>query len=432
MPRQRTQIPRVVIIGRPNVGKSSLFNRIIGKKKAVVDDVPGVTRDGVSEMVVWNGKTFELSDSAGVAFDDDFFAQRVISLVTRAIANADLLLFLVEPQITPLDTEVAELIRRSEKPYLSVVNKIDGPEKINDASVAYELGLEDILTVSAMSGLGTGDLLDEITKRLPKVNMNDLEKQISIAIVGRPNVGKSTLLNKILGEERVIVDDNPGTTRDAVDIHFTYFGRTINLVDTAGILRKQQDIQYYSSLRSKDALKRSDLVFLVIDYKQGFGRVEKSIANEAIRSYKGIAVLVNKWDLKEEKETNTAERLRQKYLNDVPFLKFAPFIFISAKTGKNIKRAIDTAIEIYDERDKRIPTPELNKFFRDMFEAMPSGRNTSFKYAAQSNTSPPEIVIFHKNKDKLPPSWKNRVINALRKTFGFKGVPIKLVVREAR
>jgi GTP-binding protein len=315
----KSVIPNVVILGRPNVGKSALFNRLISRRKALVDATSGVTRDYISNVLEWNGVQFMLSDSAGVTFLDDDFQIKVFTQIKKAIEIADVILFAVDFNITPLDHEVSSLIRQSGKKTLLVVNKVDSISQEWNNTDPFNLGWEDVFKVSAISGLGTGDLLDAIVNLLPKSSKRIEESTISLAIVGRPNVGKSTLLNNILGDQRVIVDDKPGTTRDAVDAMFRFEGRTIKISDTAGILKRQQGLDYYSSLRSFDAIKHSDVVLLLVDCLQGIGKIEKVIAGETIKEYKGIVILVNKWDAYADKEGKAAEKFKEKLFDDLPF-----------------------------------------------------------------------------------------------------------------
>ncbi|MFP4458598.1 MAG: ribosome biogenesis GTPase Der [Candidatus Zixiibacteriota bacterium] len=425
------KLPKIVIVGRPNVGKSSIFNRILGRRQAIVGEMPGVTRDGVSAKIDWNRKSFILSDSAGVTFEDEHFQKKVIHFVKRAIEEADLLLFVVEPELTVLDEEVAMLLRRSSKPSVVAVNKIDNPKKMWQSALASELGFDEIMPISATAGLGIGDLLDKIIEEMPEAPIEDEKIDISISIVGRPNVGKSTLLNRIIGDEKVLVDNTPGTTRDAIDIGFNYYNKHLTLIDTAGILKKQQGIQYYSSIRSKQAIHRSDVSLLLVDAIEGIGRIEKIIANEIISNYNGIIILVNKWDIYEDKDSNTAERFRGELLYDAGFLKLAPIIFISAKTGKNIHRVLNKAIEVFNARQRRIKTSELNKFFEYLYPRLPGSgfTGTGFKYITQVSTEPPHFVLFHKNPKKVPKSWHNQIKNAIREEYDFHGVPIKISVK---
>ena len=430
----KIKLPNVVIIGRPNVGKSALFNRLLGKRKAVVGATPGVTRDGVSSEIIWSGMNFMLHDTAGITFEDEHFQKKTIIHVKKAIEQADLLLFIVDMIINPLDEEVADMVRKSEKPAVLAMNKIDSNELIYEVTEAHRLGFEMPHPVSAISGLGVGDLLDAIIENLPENSGELPESLISIAVAGRPNVGKSTLVNRIIGDDKVIVDDTPGTTRDAIDLSFKYFGKHLTIIDTAGILRKQDGIDYYSSLRSKDAVGRSDVVLLLIDSKMGVGRVEKSIADLAIHKLKGLVVLINKWDVIEDKDNRTAKDYKDRLLHQAPFLKFCPILFVSALTGRNIQKVLERAVKVAEDRRIRISTSKLNQFMQRIHNRLPSTSKvlSSYMYATQVSVAPPHIVIFHKRPEKIQASWENHIRNELRKQFGFEGVPIKISLKSAR
>ncbi|HQY30636.1 MAG TPA: ribosome biogenesis GTPase Der, partial [Thermomicrobiales bacterium] len=401
--------PIVAIVGRPNVGKSTLFNRLVGERRAIVEDVPGTTRDRLYGAMTWGGVDFTIVDTAGLQETIEIesatlteIARRTREQAQSAIDEADVIIFLCDARagITSGDHEVADLLRRTDKPTILVANKIDSFNKRDSAVEFYELGLGDPLVLSAYHGVGTSDLLDRIVENLPHF---DPEEEISgpkIAIVGRPNVGKSRLINALIGEERSIVSDLPGTTRDSLDTHMTWNGKALTLIDTAGIRRRgriEQGIEHFSVLRSMRAIDRSDVVLLVIDSTESFTAQDLHIAGYVEEQKKGIVVVVNKWDLI-EKESSTMDEYRDVAKRQLDFLPYAPLVFISAKFGQRVQNVLEMALLVEAERRKRITTSGINKMLRDAVIKHPPatkpGKWIKFYYATQADVSPPTFVFF--------------------------------------
>src|SRR5437879_11668878 len=360
-------IPTVAIIGRPNVGKSTLFNRIIGRRQAIVDAQPGVTRDRHFAPAEWNGRRFWLVCSGGlVPGSADPMNRAIRSQVEHAVADSDVLLFVVDVEsgIHPMDLEIAQYLRKVKRPLILVVNKADNlPDETRHLSF-YELGLGDPFPVSAAVGKSSGDLLDLLVSLLPDTPAADEAESIAVAVVGRPNVGKSSLVNRLLGEGRLVVADEPGTTRDAIDTPLSYEGHTLVFIDTAGLRKRskvEDDIEFYSTLRTARAIERADVCVLVVDAKDGMHVQDLKIANDAWERGAAIIVAVNKWDLIEEKETNTAARGQREVEERAPFLQFIPFLYLSAKTGQRVPKLLELILEVAGERTKRVRTSEVNR-----------------------------------------------------------------------
>ena len=428
------------IVGRPNVGKSTLFNRFIGERKAIVDDFSGVTRDRHYGMVEWNGEEFTLIDTGGfVADTEDVFEREINHQVKIAVEEAAVILFMVDVStgITPLDESIADLLRRSKKPVLLVVNKVDTSEKMNDIHEFYALGFDELYPLASASGSGTGEILDEVLKLLPPAPEEKEEAALPrIAIVGRPNVGKSSLVNALLGDERNIVTDVPGTTRDSIDTLYNVFGNEFILVDTAGIRKKgkvHDDIEFYSVMRSLRTLENADIVVLVIDAVQGIDSQDVNLFYLANKNNKGVVVLVNKWDLM-EKETNTARDYEKMVKEKLEPFTDVPVLFISALTKQRVHKAVETFMEVYENRKKRITTSKLNDFLQEITEHYPppaiKGKFVKIKYVTQLPGHYPAFAFFCNLPQYLREPYKRYVENQLRERFDFKGVSIKLFFRK--
>lgn len=461
--------PLVAIVGRPNVGKSTFFNRMIGERIAVVEDLPGTTRDRIYGDTDWNGREFTLIDTGGLEFGSDIpvgqvglngqpgdIMKSVQSQAQLAIDEADVIVFMVDARsgITAADEEVADLLRRSKKPVVLAANKADNARLRQDAVEFYTLGLSDPIDLSSLQGVGTGDLLDRIVEELPpeeELLEGEEEEEIPrIAIVGRPNVGKSSLLNAILGTQRAIVSDVPGTTRDAIDTEVEFQGRKLRLVDTAGIRRRGRvgpGVEKFSVLRSSRAIERSDVALLIIDASEGLAAQDTHIAGEIHEQAKGVIVVVNKWDLaqaqrraeregrppKPDDEIESAEHYRKIIAEGLKFIPYAPIVFTSATTGYHVQSLLETALSIADMRYLRIPTSRLNEVVRDAVRRHNPTvfRNKILKiyYATQTQVNPPTFVFFVNDPQALHFSYERYLENQLREAFGFKGTAIRLFFR---
>jgi len=449
--------PIVALVGRPNVGKSTLFNRLIGERLAVVADRPGTTRDRLVAEAEWRGRTFDVVDTGGIdptkpglseplSLDSADYIPQIRAQAEMAAASADVILMLVDGETGPIpaDREVADLLRRrirseSAPPVLLVVNKCDNAARRKQAMEFFEFGLGDPIPISALHGTGTGDMLDRLVESLPPAaTMEEEDDRVGIAIIGRPNVGKSSLLNRLLGEERVLVSPIPGTTRDAVDTHIDFGDVPITLIDTAGIRRRgkvEPGVEKYSVLRALKAVERADVVFMLIDASQGVTAQDAHVAGMAIEKHKSAVVLVNKWDLIPTAQADKADftlHIRQ----ELKFLDYVPVLFISALTGKGVEEVLPLALEVHEERLRRIPTAEVNRLLRDAIErhAPPtqSGRRLKLFYASQVRSDPPTFV-FHVNDPKLVHFTYERFLeNQIRARYGFLGTPLRLSFRARR
>jgi len=431
--------PLVAIVGRPNVGKSTLFNKLIGRRLSIVEDTPGVTRDRIYADAEWLTHSFTLIDTGGIEPEsEDIIAVQMRRQAELAIETADVILFLVDGRegMTAADEEVAAMLRKSNKPVVLAVNKLDAP-KFNDAIYEfYALGLGDPIIISAGQGLGLGDMLDEVCAHFPPQAEEEGEHPLNIAVVGKPNVGKSSLVNALLGEERCIVSNIPGTTRDAVDTPFTVDGAPYVLVDTAGIRRKRAvedaTIERYSVIRSLAAVRRADVVLIVADAEQGLSEQDVKIAGYVHEEGKPSVLVVNKWDLI-EKDTNTMNRFKKDMQVDLAFMDYVPFLFISAKTGQRVNKILDAARESYAQSVRRITTGTLNDIVNEAISmteppAM-SGKRLKIYYATEVSVQPPTFVIFVNDEGLVHFSYKRYMENYFRKTFGFAGTPIKIIFR---
>jgi len=432
----------VAIVGRPNVGKSTLFNRIIGKRISIVHDRPGVTRDRIYGETDWNGKHFTLIDTGGIEpSSNDVILRQMKRQVDFAIDTADLILFMVDGKegMTSADEDVAQLLRRSGKPVILVVNKIDNYIDSFDNYEFYQLGFEDPIFISASHGLAVGDLLDRITDYIKKHGIVQEDEEVTkVAIVGRPNVGKSSLLNNILGEERVIVSDIPGTTRDAIDTHFKVDGKKMIFIDTAGIRRKSrinEDVEYYSVLRAIGAINRANVVLMVLDASQDITEQDKRIAGMAHDAGKAIIIIVNKWDLI-EKDTYTTEEFNRKIRAEFAFMQYAPIIYVSAKTGQRVNRIIKTIDSVMENYTMRVKTNVLNNLISEAtaISEPPTikGRKLKIYYATQTDVKPPTFVFFVNDNELFHFSYERYLENTIRQAFGFEGTPIRIKSRQKK
>ncbi len=431
--------PLVAIVGRPNVGKSTLFNRLTGKRISIVEDTPGVTRDRIYGDAEWLEHKFTLIDTGGIEpASEDKIAIQMRRQAELAIETADVIIFLTDGRdgLTSADREVAAMLRRCKKPVVLAVNKLDAPKYHEAIYEFYELGLGEPYILSGGQGIGLGDLLQAVCENFPKVDETEEDKRIHIAIVGKPNVGKSSLTNAILGEERVIVSDVPGTTRDAIDTPFEKNGRQYVLIDTAGIRRKRaiedESIERYSVIRSLAAIRRADVVLFVCDAEQGLSEQDVKIAGFVHEEGKPSIVIVNKWDLI-EKDTNTMNKFKKDMEVDLAFMNYVPFLFISAKTGQRVQKVLDNVEEVYAQSIRRIPTGMLNDVMNEAVSmAEPpaqNGRRVKLYYATQVAIQPPTFVIFVNESTLVHFSYERYLDNYFRKTFGFTGTPIKILFR---
>lgn len=429
----------VAIVGRPNVGKSTLFNRMTESRAAIVDEESGVTRDRHYGRSIWNGIDFSLIDTGGyVTNSDDVFEGEINKQVLLAIEEADVLLFLVDVTsgITDLDESVANMLRRTDKKVILVVNKVDNYERSLDASEFYSLGLGDFFSISSTNGSGTGDLLDEVVIHLPTDDIEDTEDIPKYAIVGRPNVGKSTLINTLLGEERNIVTPVAGTTRDSIYTMYNKFQHKFYLVDTAGLRKKakvNEDLEFYSTLRSVRTIENSDVCILLVDASRGLESQDLNIMYLALKNSKGLVIVFNKWDLV-AKETNTIIKLEKTIKEKTaPFTDY-PILFISAITKQRIHKVLDTAIEVYNNRTKKIPTSALNEVMLKAIENNPppsvKGKYIKIKYVTQLPTHSPSFAFFCNLPQYLKEAYRRYLENRLRENFDFHGVPIKIFFRK--
>ncbi|MEM9685512.1 MAG: ribosome biogenesis GTPase Der [Bacteroidota bacterium] len=429
----------VAIVGRPNVGKSTLFNRLVQRREAIVDAVSGVTRDRHYGKADWNGYEFSVIDTGGyVVGSNDIFEQEIDKQVALAIDEANAILFVVDVRtgVTPMDEEVMQLLRKAEKPFFLIVNKVDNTILQNEAAVFYALGVEKYYTLSAINGSGTGELLDDLVKTLPQKDEQPETELPGFAIVGRPNAGKSSFINALIGEERYIVTDIAGTTRDSIYTKYNQFGFEFNLIDTAGIRKKskvKENLEFYSVMRSVRAIEHSDVCLLVVDATRGFEGQDENIFWLAERNRKGIVILVNKWDLisKDTHTTKTFEQLIRKQTE--PFTDI-PIVFISALTKQRVYKAIETALTICKNRSRRISTSKLNSIMLPLIENIPppshKGKYIKIKFCTQLPTSHPQFAFFANLPQYVKEPYKRFIENKIREHFNFTGVPIQIYFRK--
>jgi GTP-binding protein len=430
----------VAILGRPNVGKSTFFNRLIRKREAIVDDQPGVTRDRKYAMAEWSGTEFELMDTGGwVPESKDVFENAIRQQVNYALREAQLIIFItdVTTGVTPMDEEIAAILRQSGVPVLLGVNKVDNEKRELELNEFYTLSLGEPHPISAISGRGIGDFLDEVIADLPVRQIAKEEKKgLRLAVLGRPNVGKSSYVNALLNQEKLIVTDIPGTTRDSIDSNLLYKGQEIVLVDTAGLRKRQrvkESIEYFSTVRTHAAIRSSDVAILLIDAVQGLADQEKKIFSELAEAKKGIVIGVNKWDLI-EKDTHTARNFERDLIENVRDFSYLPIHFISAKTRQRVTKLLDTAIAVWHERKRTVTTSELNRFLQAAIEqnhppAMGS-KWIKINYMTQTHSAPPVFTFFTNEPKGIKANYRNYLENRFREQFGFVGVPLTFRFRK--
>ena len=431
----------IAIVGRPNVGKSTLFNRLIQSREAIVDSVSGVTRDRHYGKSDWNGKNFSVIDTGGyIVGSDDVFEGEIRKQVQLAIEEADIIVFVVDVTegITPMDTEVANLLRKVKKPVFLTINKVDNSMRQEDAYEFYNLGLKDeYYTISSINGSGTGELLDAITDIIPEDTEEERDELPRFAVVGRPNAGKSSFINALIGIERNIVTDIAGTTRDAIDTKYNRFGFDFNLVDTAGIRKKskvKEDLEFYSVMRAVRTIENCDVAILMIDATRGFEGQDQSIFWLAEKNKKGVVILVNKWDLIENKETNSVKEYEAMVRREIAPFTDVPILFVSVLTKQRIFKAIETAVKVFENRSKRIPTSKLNETMLEVIKQNPppawKGKFVKVKYCMQLPTPTPQFVFFCNLPQYVRDPYKRFVKNKLREIYDFNGVPVIIYFRQ--
>ena len=433
--------PIVAIVGRPNVGKSTFFNYIAGKRISIVEDVPGVTRDRVYAEANWRGRSFTLIDTGGIEPEsEDIILSQMREQANLAIAMADVIVFVtdIKQGVTPSDSDIALMLKKSKKPIILVCNKADNYGKVSDDIYEfYNLGLGEPYRVSAVNAIGIGDVLDAIYEKFPESNENENESEIiKVAIIGKPNVGKSSLVNKILGENRVIVSDIAGTTRDAIDSEFeNEFGKYI-FIDTAGIRKKSkvsENLEKNSIARTLLAIERADVCILMIDANEGVTEQDTKIAGEAHEEGKGIIIVVNKWD-EYEKENGTLEQYKKDVYNKLSYLSYAPILFISAKTGQRVNKIFELINSVASQNSLRVSTSVLNQVLNEAIAIVQpptdKGKRLRIFYMTQASTKPPTFVVFVNDKKLFHFSYERYLINQIRKEFGLVGTPVRMIVRE--
>jgi GTPase len=429
----------VAIVGRPNVGKSTLFNRLIGSRRAIVKEISGVTRDRHYGKSVWNGKEFSVIDTGGyVSGSEDIFEGEIRRQVEIAIEEANAIVFVVDVEtgITDLDSAVADILRQTKKPIVVAANKVDNNERINDTFEFYQFGLENIFGISAINGAGTGELLDYLASQLQDEEVTKKSEIPRIAIIGKPNVGKSSLTNALLGEDRNIVTDISGTTRDAIDTHFNAFGFDMILVDTAGIRKKSkvhEDIEFYSVMRAIRAIEDCDVCLFMVDANDGVQKQDLSIFSVIEKNKKGVVLLINKWDTI-DKETQTTKNYEDATLEKLEPFNDLPILFVSALNKQRIHKALETAMEVYENRTQKIPTSTLNEVMQAAIEKNPppsiKGKYIKIKYVTQLPTYSPTFAFFCNLPQYVRDSYKRYLENQLRKNFNLTGVPIRIFFRK--
>ena len=432
--------PLVAIVGRPNVGKSTLFNKIVGKRIAIVEDTPGVTRDRIYADADWLNYKFTLIDTGGIEPEsEDIIAKQMRRQAELAIETANVIVFIVDGRagITAADEEVADMLRRCKKPIVLVVNKVDHPKFEDTVYDFYSLGIGTPISISAEQGLGIGDMLDEVVAGFEAIEDEDENKNIGIAVVGRPNVGKSSLVNALLGQERTIVSNIPGTTRDAIDSPFTWRGNEYTLIDTAGIRRKRsiddETVERYSVIRSLAAIRRCDIALIVVDAERGLSEQDVRIAGYVHEEGKASVLIINKWDTI-EKDTYTVEEFKKKMLVDLAFMSYVPMLFISAKTGQRVNKVMEIADYAYQQNTMRISTGKLNDIVNEAVTMndppVNNGRRLRIYYSTQVSIQPPTFVIFVNEPDLMHFSYRRYLENYIRKSFSLTATPIHLIIRK--
>lgn len=429
-------LPVVALVGRPNVGKSALFNRIIGEQTAIVAEEAGTTRDRHFARADWNGRAFWLVDTGGITDDPSKpMDVEIRKQVEQAIAEADLLLLVVDAKagVHPTDTRVIDLFRDAQKPWMIVANKVDDPRS-TDFYEFYNLGAGDPYPVSAINGKGSGDLLDVVVERIPAMPPEE-ENALRVAVIGRPNVGKSSFVNRLLGEDRLVVSEVAGTTRDAIDTPMRYHGRTLIFVDTAGLRRQSkvdEGVEFYSALRTRRAIERADICLLLIDATEGLHNQDLKIATLAWESGRGLIMVVNKWDLK-TKDDKAAAKFEKECREKAPYLNFVPFVFTSALTGQRVTKALEVVLHVETERMKRISTSQVNERLGELLARrqppQAAGREIKLNYATQVSVAPPTFAVFGNHPELLEEHYVRYLHNGFRETWGFTGNPLRIVLR---
>ena len=433
-------VPIVAIIGRPNVGKSTLFNRLLKRRIAVVHDQPGITRDRNYAFTTWNRKGFYLVDTGGYVPSNNTAIEKLIKAQAEiAIEEADLVLFLVDAKVgaQSVDLEIAQRLRKAKKQVLLVANKVDGARDEAEVYVLSKLGLGEVIPVSALAGRNIGDLLDHIISNLPQeIDYPENKDSIMVAVIGRPNVGKSSFVNALLGTEKLIVSETPGTTRDAIDTEIELDGQSYTLIDTAGLRRKtkiKESLEYYTTLRTLRSIERCDVALILTEAQVGFSNQDAKIISEVMDLRKGMVLGINKWDLV-DKDDKTADRYTKALKEEAPYIKYVPIIYISAKTRQRVKTAMELVLQVYNERKKRIETSELNEKLEKDIEAKPpasaKGRYIKIYYVTQTGIQPPTFVFFCNYPELLQKSYLRYLENKIREHFGFLGNPIRIKVRK--
>ncbi|HEU4648117.1 MAG TPA: ribosome biogenesis GTPase Der [Gemmatimonadales bacterium] len=428
--------PTVAIVGRPNVGKSTLFNRVLGGRRAIVSERAGTTRDRHFGDAEWDGRRFWLIDTGGLVPESDEAMDKAIRRqVEFALDESDLVLFLVDGQqgLTPVDRAIAERLRKAKRPVLLVVNKLDDLERSTAQYEFYQLGFGDPVGMSAAVGKGSGDMLDAVVERLPPKHPAEEEEAVQVAVVGRPNVGKSSLVNRLVGHERHVVSPEAGTTRDAVDSLLRFRGQTLNFIDTAGLRKRakvEDDLEFYSTLRTQRVLERAEVAVLVVDAAAGMHTQDLRIATEAWENGAALIVVVNKWDLIEEKDANTARRGQQALIEKAPFLQYVPFLYVSALTGQRVQKLLELILQVAEARQHRVPTAAVNEVLEQLTQrAAPpqkAGDEVKLLYASQIGVAPPTFAIVTSRPDDVPESYQRYLIHGFREAWGFLGSPVRL------
>ncbi|MBX9856927.1 MAG: ribosome biogenesis GTPase Der [Gemmatimonadaceae bacterium] len=430
-------LPVVALVGRPNVGKSHLFNRVIGEATAIVSEEAGTTRDRHFGEAEWAGHHFWLVDTGGLVEDSDLPMDSAIrQQVMQAIEEADLLLFVVDAKVGvhPSDARIGDLLRNSRKPWLLVANKVDNPDS-TDFYEFYRLGVTDVYPVSASNGKGSGDLLDAVVQAIPE-KADEPSNATRVAVIGRPNVGKSSIVNRLLGEDRLVVSDESGTTRDAIDAPMSYHGQELVFVDTAGLRRQSRiddGIEFYSSLRTRRAIDSADVCVLVIDATEGLQNQDLKIATMAWEAGRGLILVVNKWDMYEDKTDKSADKFRKDAVEKVPYLNFVPFLFTSAKTGQRITKVLDLVLQVQEQRTRRISTSQVNDALEELLARrqppQAAGREVKLNYATQVEVEPPTIAVFGNHPETIPEHYIRFLHNGFREKWGFHGSPLRVILR---
>jgi len=434
------RLPVVAVVGRPNVGKSTFFNRVLGRREAIVDDRPGVTRDRNFALADWAGRQFFVVDTGGIIEGSDEAMDRLVrGQAMTAVGEADLIVFMVDGKegVHPLDEKLAEVLRKARRPLLVVANKVDNLPDDPGYHDFWRLGLGEPVPVSAISGKGSGDLLDRIVEALPPTGEEEDAADLRIAVIGKPNVGKSSFINRLFGEDRMVVSETPGTTRDAVDSTLKYHGKNLVFVDTAGLRRQsriRESVEYYSSLRTARVIRQADVCLVLVDAVEGVTVQDLKVLEAAWNAGCGTVLAVNKWDLV-EKDERTAPRFEAELRERAPFLEGVPVLFMSALHGLRVRKTLDLLLEVAEERKRRIPTPEVNKVLGELVHRQPPphhrGRPVKFRYVTQPDTEPPTFVLFCNYPEEVTEQYIRYLQRGFRRAWGFRGVPLRLRLRSS-